>query len=47
MKKNASCKGIRTNLTSHATSFRPLSKKALNLDLISNKPYSPSTIALN
>ena len=46
MKKNASCKGIRTNFINHTNSFRPLSKKPMNIDLVSHKPHCPSTSTL-
>ena len=42
MKKNASCKGIRTNIVNHTNAFKPLSKKPLNLDILATKPQSPS-----
>ena len=43
MKKNASCKGIRTNLLNNSNAYRPLSKKPIHLDLLSTKGQSPST----
>lgn len=44
MKKNASCKSIRTNITSNTNAFKPALKKPLQLDIPSykNQP-SPST----
>lgn len=47
MKKNASCKGIRTNLVSHSNAYRPLSKKPIHLDLQSHKGHSPSILFVN
>jgi len=43
MKKNASCKSIRTNLTNFNLGIKPIAKKPLQLDLPSYKnQQSPS-----
>lgn len=46
MKKNASCKAIRTNITSPTNTFKPITKKP-QLDLLSCKnQQAPSTSPL-
>ncbi len=46
MKKNASCKSIRTNITSPTAAYRPLTKKS-HLDILSCKnQHAPSNTPL-
>ena len=48
MKKNASCKSIRTNITTSSNGFKPIVKKPLQLDIPTYKnqqtPSNSSTI---
>lgn len=46
MKKNMSCKGIRTNLTSPTNALRQNSKRSFNLELASCKSNAPSIIII-
>ncbi len=44
MKKNASCKSIRTNITTATNGFKPIVKKPLQLDIPTYKnQQTPST----